>query len=476
MCDILKDDKYNLTNDFKFSLSHDIVNGLAFLHAKNIIHGTLKSRNCLIDYKWTVKIADWEYVKIYTHLNSKKNPLNHLRKTADDVGKNESAFLEFWTAPEIIKSGYALMPSMQGDIYSYSIILQEIFTRKDPYAEHYDTLSHSELIKAICDNNLRPTHTQDMPNAIKQIMDYGWSEDPLKRPTCDQIQKQLRQAHHFKKTVLDSMMEAVDDYTFLLEEKLEKNTKKLQSANEKLKYIQDKMVPPSLHRKLRHLPEFHIEQEMSSSVCILCLKLLNPTGASNVGKVHSNTKQPGKDLLNGSTNHAFQDAGDSTLNDSVESVSFVDKMEYADRKLQELCKQHKAYKMDYCDTFLVLCGIGSKRVDKKHVLNSCKIALEILTCDLTREVGLIWQGALHKGSIHTGLVNNGLPRCYIVGDPLEKTQELLRHSSQNKILISNEFSESLSEIQNSVYQMVDNGKCYIQVSLLRLLLQVNMVN
>ncbi len=462
LCDILKDDKYNLTNDFKFSLSHDIVNGLAFLHAKNIIHGTLKSRNCLIDYKWTVKIADWEYVKIYTHLNSKKNPLNQLRKTADDVGKDESAFLEFWTAPEIIKSGYALMPSMHGDIYSYSIILQEIFTRKDPYAEHYDNLSYSELIKAIVDNNLRPTHTQDMPNAIKQIMDYGWSEDPLKRPTCDQIQKQLRRAHHFKKTVLDAMMEAVDDYTFLLEEKLEKNSKKLQSANEKLKYVKDKMVPPSLHRKLRHLPEFHIEQEMSGSVCILCLKLLNPTGAS-VGNKRGKMEGLGNLPIRRATNHAFQKKTVDELNESVESISFVDKMEYADRKLQELCKQHKAYKMDYCDTFLVLCGIGSKSVDKKHVLNSCKIALEILTCDLTREMGLNWQGAMHKGCIHTGLVNNGLPRCYIVGDPLEKTQDLLRHSAQNKILISKDFSDSLSEIQNSTYQMLANGRLYIQV-------------
>ena len=56
LSDILKDEKYNLTNDFKFSLSSDIINGLAFLHSKNVVHGHLRSRNCLIDFKWTVKV------------------------------------------------------------------------------------------------------------------------------------------------------------------------------------------------------------------------------------------------------------------------------------------------------------------------------------------------------------------------------------------------------------------------------------
>ncbi len=45
LSDILKDEKYNLTNDFKFSLSNDIANGLSFLHSKNVVHGHLKSRS-----------------------------------------------------------------------------------------------------------------------------------------------------------------------------------------------------------------------------------------------------------------------------------------------------------------------------------------------------------------------------------------------------------------------------------------------
>ena len=235
LCDILKDEKYNLTNDFKFSLSSDIINGLAFLHSKNVVHGHLRSRNCLIDFKWTVKIADWEYVKIYTHLNNKKNPLARIRKTADEVGKDEAAFLEFWTAPEVIKANYDTIPTMDGDIYSYAIILQEIFTRKDPYFEHYDTTSKNDILKAVVQNNLRPTHGPDTPTSIRQIMEYGWLEDASKRPTCVEIQKSLRSAHHFKKTVLDTMMEAVDDYTHLLEEKLEKKTKTLEHVDEKLR-------------------------------------------------------------------------------------------------------------------------------------------------------------------------------------------------------------------------------------------------
>ena len=51
---------------------------------------------CLVDVKWTVKIADWEYCMLYTHLNPKKSPLSRLRRDADEVGKENAAFNDFW--------------------------------------------------------------------------------------------------------------------------------------------------------------------------------------------------------------------------------------------------------------------------------------------------------------------------------------------------------------------------------------------
>ena len=46
-------------------------------------------------------------------------------------------FLELlWVAPELIKDYNCTGKSKEGDVYSYGIILSEILSREDPYAEY----------------------------------------------------------------------------------------------------------------------------------------------------------------------------------------------------------------------------------------------------------------------------------------------------------------------------------------------------
>jgi serine/threonine protein kinase len=59
LTDLIQNDKFNLTNELKLSLAIDIAQGMAYLHSKNMIHGSLKSSGCLIDSKWTVNRSRW---------------------------------------------------------------------------------------------------------------------------------------------------------------------------------------------------------------------------------------------------------------------------------------------------------------------------------------------------------------------------------------------------------------------------------
>ena len=198
---ILNDDKYNLNKDFKLSLSLDIASGLTYLHSKGCVHGNLRASCCLVDFKWVVKIADWEYVKLYSKFQgkAKKNPLLMIRKDEDEIGKDAVAFLDFWTAPEILKSDFSQAASFSSDIYSYAIVLQEIFTRKDPYFEHADTTVPSELIKNIMNNNLRPQHDHETPGNIRHVMECSWYEESEKRPTSEHVRSFfLLSLHNFK--------------------------------------------------------------------------------------------------------------------------------------------------------------------------------------------------------------------------------------------------------------------------------------
>ena len=93
LVDILHDDKVSLSKDFKYSMAIELACGMRYLHGKNIVHGHLSSKTCLLDGKWTVKIADWEYTKVFSLTGPNKYPLKYLRKSPDDIGVENVRFM-----------------------------------------------------------------------------------------------------------------------------------------------------------------------------------------------------------------------------------------------------------------------------------------------------------------------------------------------------------------------------------------------
>ena len=203
----------------------------------------------------------------------------------------------------------------------------------------------------------------------------------------------------------------------------------------------EKLIPPGLQKKIKNLPEDPDGRKQITSACILYLKLLTlPSGGVDIS---------------GSTTNMAPSSGE---------ISFVEKLDDADRKLQEVCKKYKAFKVDFCGFYLVLCGIGSKTGrEERHIINAAKIATEIMECDLTKEKDLRWQCALHKGTVHTVLANNVLPKCYVVGDPIEKAYILLGHSQPGKILLSRDFYLNLKLLSDTRFQAVFNQRLKVQV-------------
>ncbi len=56
--DILVNADIKLDWNFKYSILKDIVRGMVYLHTSRIVsHGRLKSSNCIVDNRWTVKIT-----------------------------------------------------------------------------------------------------------------------------------------------------------------------------------------------------------------------------------------------------------------------------------------------------------------------------------------------------------------------------------------------------------------------------------
>jgi serine/threonine protein kinase len=98
-----------------------------YLHQCEIgVHGHLKSKNCLVDIRFCLKIGDYG-------LPSLRNAKKHWDHPVD-------AQSLLWTAPEILRKLVGendkrsqFCGTQKSDVYSFGIILHEIIFRKGPF-------------------------------------------------------------------------------------------------------------------------------------------------------------------------------------------------------------------------------------------------------------------------------------------------------------------------------------------------------
>ncbi|KAG7200781.1 hypothetical protein KM043_003157 [Ampulex compressa] len=124
--DILENEQIKLDRVFRGSLIHDIVRGMAYLHASEVkSHGNLKSSNCVVDSRFVLKIADFGL-----HELRKPSPLD------PDIDENSYAYWrkQLWTPPELLRIERRPPEGTQkGDVYSFAIIVHEIVVRQGPF-------------------------------------------------------------------------------------------------------------------------------------------------------------------------------------------------------------------------------------------------------------------------------------------------------------------------------------------------------
>jgi len=95
------------------SFAKQIATGMVFLGSRGVVHRDLAARNVLLDRNFVCKITDFGLAYqnfVYGHGNAKKGciPIK-------------------WTAPEILFGNCASLTS-KSDVWSYGIVLYEIFT------------------------------------------------------------------------------------------------------------------------------------------------------------------------------------------------------------------------------------------------------------------------------------------------------------------------------------------------------------
>uniref|UniRef100_A0A671MKF5 Mast/stem cell growth factor receptor Kit n=1 Tax=Sinocyclocheilus anshuiensis TaxID=1608454 RepID=A0A671MKF5_9TELE len=164
------DDKDDLSLDTEdlLSFSYQVAKGMDFLTSKNCIHRDLAARNVLLTQGRVAKICDFGLARDIT-------------RDSSYVLRGNARLPVKWMSPESL---FACVYTFESDVWSYGILLWEIFSLGNtPYL---GIPVGSTFYKMIQDG-YRMSEPVFAPSEVYEVMRWCWSADPLKRPTFKKL-------------------------------------------------------------------------------------------------------------------------------------------------------------------------------------------------------------------------------------------------------------------------------------------------
>ncbi|KAH7950852.1 hypothetical protein HPB52_002414 [Rhipicephalus sanguineus] len=192
--DILENDEIKLDWMFRYSLMHDIVKGMAYLHNSVIhSHGNLKSSNCVVDSRFVLKITDFG--------------LHTLRSS--DSNENHDSYA-FWR----------------------QIVANVQLGHKVPF---------------------RPLLEEDCcSEELAQMIRKCWAEDPAERPDFHTLKPLIRRLNKERQgvNILDNLLSRMEQYANNLEKLVEERTASYLEEKRKAEDLLYQLLPRSVASQL----------------------------------------------------------------------------------------------------------------------------------------------------------------------------------------------------------------------------------
>ncbi|XP_004685756.1 PREDICTED: retinal guanylyl cyclase 2 [Condylura cristata] len=381
--DILTNQDVKLDWMFKSSLLLDLIKGMKYLHHREFAHGRLKSRNCVVDGRFVLKVTDYGFHDI----------LEMLRLSQEEPSAEEL----LWTAPELLRSPRGnRLGSFAGDVYSFAIIMQEVMVRGTPFC------MMDLPAEAIIDRLKKPTPVyrpvvspEYAPPECLQLMKHCWAEAAEQRPTFDEIFNQFKIFNKGKKTnIIDSMLRMLEQYSSNLEDLIRERTEELEIEKQKTEKLLTQMLPPSVAESLKR----------------------------------GGTVEPeGFDLV---TLYFSDIVGFTTISAMSEPIEVVDLLNDLYTLFDAIIGSHDVYKVETIgDAYMVASGLP-KRNGSRHAAEIANMSLDILSSVGTfkmrhmPEVPVRIRIGLHSGPVVAGVVGLTMPRYCLFGDTVNTASRM----------------------------------------------------
>ena len=202
LSDVVQNDKYRIDDNIKFSLAMDTANGMAFLHSQHLLHTNLNSESCHIDQRWNVRVSDWENYKLDTLSKSRRISKQSVSPiSVDDYPDDPNVMARhlFYADPETLHDDWDGQYKKHHDVYSFAMIVVEIFTREDPYSEYGMRMEPVQVLNEIKSNGLKPDLALIAPRSLHNILADTWHSDVTQRPSFSQLGKLLKASKQSRK-------------------------------------------------------------------------------------------------------------------------------------------------------------------------------------------------------------------------------------------------------------------------------------
>ncbi|XP_068443700.1 retinal guanylyl cyclase 2 isoform X2 [Clinocottus analis] len=414
--DLLLNDEVKLDWMFKSSLLLDLIKGMKYLHHRGVSHTRLKSRNCVVDGRFVLKVTDFGYNEI---LEAQR--FSRLEQPAEEL---------LWTAPEILRSGQPeLYGSAAGDVYSFAIIMQEVVVRGPPYCMM--DMSAAEIVEKLRKPPpvFRPVVSSDYaPLECIQLMKQCWNEQQDKRPGFEEIFDQFKNINKGRKTnIIDSMLRMLEQYSSNLEELIRERTEELEIEKQKTEKLLTQMLPPSVAEALK--VGGTVEPEHFDSVSLY-----------------------------------FSDiVGFTTISANSEPIEVVDLLNDLYTVFDAIIGNHDVYKVETIgDAYMVASGVPVPN-DNRHAAEIANMALDILSAVGTfkmrhmPDVPVRIRIGLHTGPCVAGVVGLTMPRYCLFGDTVTTASRMESSGLPYRIHVHESTVKVLQEL-NLGYKVELRGK------------------
>lgn len=276
--DVLANTDIALDWEFRYSILKDISAGMVYLHTSPVgLHGRLKSSNCVIDSRWTVKICDFG-------LNQLRGPASRDTDT-DSISDDQKMTTLLWTAPELLGGASSLdevVGTAAGDVFSYAIIMSEVLTSQSPYQQV--ALGAKDVVSIVAGRaplpanlNLnvkasttsipttnvhawasgsssrpfRPPVPADSPPEFVKLMQLCWDERPAERPKFQAVCKRLDVIHPASGPIVDNLIKKLEKYSTGLEAIVSERTRELGEEKAKVEDLVCRMLPRKVVEDLK---------------------------------------------------------------------------------------------------------------------------------------------------------------------------------------------------------------------------------